>query len=74
MVCLNGISFDTALRFFTENPARVMGLAGIKGTLHPGADADLLALDNGYAVTHLMARGKPFVSFGKAVCKGAFER
>ncbi len=74
MVCLNGISFDTALRFFTENPARVMGLTGIKGTLHPGADADLLALDNGYAVTHLMARGKPFVSFGKAVCKGAFER
>ena len=74
MVCLNGISFDTALRFFTENPARVMGLAGIKGTLRPGADADLLALDNGYAVTHLMARGKPFVSFGKAVCKGTFER
>ena len=50
-----------------------MGLAGIKGTLRPGADADLLALDNGYAVTHLMARGKPFVSFGKAVCKGTFE-
>ena len=74
MVCLNGISFDTALRFFTENPARVMGLAGIKGTLRPGADADLLALDNGYAVTHLMARGKHFVSFGKAVCKGTFER
>ena len=73
MVCLNGISFDTALRFFTENPARVRGLAGIKGTLRPGADADLLALDNGYAVTHLMARGKPFVSFGKAVCKGTFE-
>ena len=73
MVCLNGISFDTALRFFTENPARVMGLAGIKGTLRPGADADLLALDSGYAVTHLMARGKPFVSFGKAVCKGTFE-
>lgn len=73
MLALYGISLETALRFFTENPARVMGLAGVKGTLCPGADADLLALDAGYEVAHLMARGKTLVSQGEAVCKGSFE-
>lgn len=74
MVRLYGLSLSTALGFFTENPARVMGLAGRKGVISPGADADLLALDSDYGVVHLMARGKTFVSGGRVICKGNFER
>ncbi|HWQ58992.1 MAG TPA: beta-aspartyl-peptidase, partial [Clostridia bacterium] len=50
MVSREGLALETALRFFTENPARVIGLAGVKGVVAPGADADLLALDGGLRV------------------------
>lgn len=70
---LNGLPLSTALRFFTENPARVMGFSGTKGVIAPGADADIIALDSNYSVTHLMAKGKIFVSESKVVSKGYFE-
>ena len=73
MVNRNGLALADALRFFTENPARVMGLAGVKGTVCPGADADLLVLDENYSVLHVTAQGKTLVANGEAVCKGTFE-
>lgn len=33
-----------AIRAVTETPARMLGLEGVKGTLDPGADADLVVL------------------------------
>lgn len=73
MVSREGLPLETALRFFTENPARALGLAGIKGTLAPGADADLIALDGGLLVKHVLARGKLAVKDGVQVIKGRFE-
>lgn len=73
MVNRNGLALADALRFFTENPARVMGLTGVKGTVCPGADADLLVLDENYSVFHVTAQGKTLVANGEAVCKGTFE-
>ncbi|MEA5040060.1 MAG: beta-aspartyl-peptidase [Clostridiaceae bacterium] len=73
MLSREGLDLSTALRFFTENPARVLGLSGVKGVIAPGADADLLALDGQYAVRHLLARGKTAVLDGAAVMKGRFE-
>lgn len=68
-----GVELETALRFFTENPARAMGFAGVKGILVPGADADVLALNPDYTVKHLVARGKLAVKDGAPVLKGRFE-
>lgn len=39
-----GIDVAEALRTVTTHPAQLLGLHGTKGTLSPGADADLVAL------------------------------
>ena len=49
--CLNNLlkwtqlPLPTALRTVTATPARMLGLERSKGTLAPGADADLVVLD-----------------------------
>ncbi|KAI5779256.1 N-acetylglucosamine-6-phosphate deacetylase [Geopyxis carbonaria] len=40
-------SIATALRTVTQTPAKMLGLESIKGTLRPGADADLVVLRDG---------------------------
>lgn len=69
----HGVPFETALSFFTENPARIIGMAGKKGTLAPGADADIMILSNDIHVERLYARGKLFVDNGRPVVKDYFE-
>jgi N-acetylglucosamine-6-phosphate deacetylase len=44
-VRLCGFRLEEALPWVTENPARVLGLAGRKGVLASGADADIVVLD-----------------------------
>ena len=67
------VPFETALAFFTENPARVAGFAGKKGVIRAGADADIMVLGGDYRVDRLFARGKLFVDGGAAVVKDYFE-
>jgi N-acetylglucosamine-6-phosphate deacetylase len=38
----SGASIPQALKAVTSTPAAVLGLQGVKGTLEPGADADLV--------------------------------
>jgi len=73
MVWREGLPLETALAFFTENPARVLGQDGKKGVVAPGADADLLVLDEKYAVRHVMAKGRLAVEDGTPLIKGKFE-
>ncbi|MBN8728067.1 MAG: beta-aspartyl-peptidase [Xanthomonadales bacterium] len=61
-----------ALPAFTSNPARVLRLGG-KGRIAPGADADLLALDEAGAVHTLVARGVVHVRDGRLERRGMFE-
>jgi N-acetylglucosamine-6-phosphate deacetylase len=46
MVKLVGLSWSDAIRMATSTPARIIGVADHKGRVVPGADADLVALDN----------------------------
>jgi N-acetylglucosamine-6-phosphate deacetylase len=41
----------------TANPAQILGLEQRKGNLIPGADADLVLLDDQLNVTGVMTRG-----------------
>ena len=68
-----GLPLETALRFFTENPARVLGQTGKKGVVAPGADADLLVMSGDYQVRHLLSKGREAVWEGQAIRKGKFE-
>ena len=73
LVQREGLPLEQALAFFTANPARVLGQSGKKGTVAPGADADLLALDDKFAVLQLLARGREAICDGVPVLKGKFE-
>ena len=52
-----GVPLASALRMVTSNPARQIGLGTRKGVLAPGADADLVFLDDKLEVTAVMTRG-----------------
>jgi N-acetylglucosamine-6-phosphate deacetylase len=52
-----GVPLASAIRMVTANPARQIGLGARKGTLAPGADADLVFLDDKLEVSGVMTRG-----------------
>lgn len=52
-----GVPLGDALRMLTLNPARLLGLEGKKGVLVPGADADLVLLDDQLRVTGVLTAG-----------------
>jgi N-acetylglucosamine-6-phosphate deacetylase len=52
-----GVPLGSALRMVTSNPAQQIGLGSRKGVLAPGADADLVFLDDKLEVTGVMTRG-----------------
>ncbi|MBR4434943.1 MAG: beta-aspartyl-peptidase [Clostridia bacterium] len=74
MIRREGLSPETALMFFTENPARLIGQAGKKGVVAIGADADLLVLDGDCRVLHVLLKGREAVRNGAAVMTGRFQR
>ncbi len=51
------IPLETALRVATSSPADTLKLKG-KGYISEGCDADLLLLDEGFNIIHLMAMGR----------------
>jgi N-acetylglucosamine-6-phosphate deacetylase len=52
-----GTLLADALRMLTLNPATLLGIEFKKGSLRPGADADLLLLDESLAVAKVWTRG-----------------
>jgi len=52
-----GVDLTDALRAATSTPARHLGLHGV-GRIAAGHHADLVALDDGLAVTHVMRHGQ----------------
>jgi len=74
LVNTKGMPLEKALRPLTISPARVYGLAGVKGELKPGADADVLVLDPAaMAVRDVLARGAVMIRNRVIEKKGYFE-
>ena len=67
-----GHGLEDILPSMTSNVAALLKLPG-KGRIRPGADADLVCLDDSLGVRHVMARGRWLVQDGAAVIKGTFE-
>jgi beta-aspartyl-dipeptidase (metallo-type) len=67
-----GQPLERVLPAFTSNPARLLMLSR-KGRLAPGADADLVVLDEAGGVADVMARGRWHVQEGRVVVRGTFE-
>ena len=53
-----GCSLGEALKCATYNPAKCLGIENRKGTLRPGADADLVVLDRKGYVQSTWVKGK----------------
>ncbi len=66
-------TLEEALCFLTSNPAHVLGLEGVKGTLSEGADADLIVYGDGLSIREVFARGRHMVKSGIPLAKGKFE-
>ncbi|NMC40094.1 MAG: beta-aspartyl-peptidase [Bacteroidales bacterium] len=67
------IPVETAIKVMTSNPASILKLPR-KGFLTAGMDADILFLNRGMEMVHLMANGRWVVKDGKAVLKGSYEK
>ena len=57
MMRLTGISLCDAVRMASWNPAQLIGLGDRKGSLRPGADADLVVLEPNGNVMGVMVAG-----------------
>jgi beta-aspartyl-dipeptidase (metallo-type) len=68
-----GVALEKILPAFTSNVARVLRLDS-KGRLVPGADADLVVLEQDGTVRDVMANGRWHVRDGRAVIRGTFEK
>jgi beta-aspartyl-dipeptidase (metallo-type) len=53
---------NVALRFVTVNPATALALAGTKGSLVPGGDADVILIDRDFQPRFVFARGAQKIS------------
>jgi N-acetylglucosamine-6-phosphate deacetylase len=53
-----GLGLDEAVRLASTNPARVLRLAGRKGAVAAGADADFLVLDEALQVVETYVGGE----------------
>jgi N-acetylglucosamine-6-phosphate deacetylase len=58
MARLPGCSLAEAVQMASLNPADLIGLAGRKGSLEPGCDADLVVIDDAVNVHMVMVRGR----------------
>ena len=68
-----GMALEDALRLLTSTPADILGKAGVKGCVAPGADADLLVLGEDLAIEGLFARGRAALWRGELLMRGRFE-
>jgi beta-aspartyl-dipeptidase (metallo-type) len=66
------IPLETSLKVLTSNVASILKLPG-KGFISAGMDADLLFLDPGIKMVHLLAMGNWVVKSGEIVKKGTYE-
>lgn len=57
MVNTAGISLADSIRMITENPARILGIDGSKGSLAPGKDADLVIFDKDINIQTTIIKG-----------------
>ncbi|WP_329400008.1 N-acetylglucosamine-6-phosphate deacetylase [Streptomyces melanogenes] len=61
-VTVDGLPVEDAVRALSANPARLLGVYDKVGSLEPGKDADLVVLDEHFALKGVMRRGEWIVT------------
>ncbi len=68
-----GMALEKAIQLLTSNSAFLLGKEGVKGCIKPGADADILILDEALEINSLFAKGKTALLNGDLKMRGRFE-
>ncbi|MBN1272808.1 MAG: beta-aspartyl-peptidase [Candidatus Aminicenantes bacterium] len=63
---------ETAISFFTSNPASIYKLDR-KGRIEPGKDADLIILNRELELTYVLAKGRLLLEDGNLIARGTFS-
>jgi len=63
------VSLTSALKLVTTNPAHLYQLDGIKGSLAPGKEADLIIINDRFEICDVMAKGNWLVRQGEVLVK-----
>ncbi|MBE5956366.1 MAG: beta-aspartyl-peptidase [Lachnospiraceae bacterium] len=74
MVEMYEIPLEQALTFVTSNVAEGLGLEDKKGCIKPGADGDLVLLDDALSIDTVVARGQVMMEEGRLLKKGTYEK
>lgn len=53
-----GVPLCDTVRAMTETPAKLVGVSGRKGRIHPGMDADLIVMTHDFRVRQVYVRGR----------------
>lgn len=73
LVLVEGLSLETALRFFTSNVAGILGLYPEKGCIKVGSAADIIIMDRELNIDAVLAKGKKMMTAGEVMVKGTYE-
>ena len=73
IVSADVMPLSETLALVTVNPATRLGVSNNKGQVVPGADADLVVLDDEFRVDKVISRGRLLVDRGAPIVKGEFE-
>ncbi|MDW4528330.1 beta-aspartyl-peptidase [Rossellomorea marisflavi] len=73
LVVEEGLPLEEAIKPFTVNPAKGLGLQGGRGMLVGGGAADFILLDDALAIRDVFINGEAFVEGYDVVKRGVFE-
>lgn len=73
LIQVEGMPMELALKVLTSNIADILKLRQ-KGRIKPGLDADLVLIDEKFAIQHVVAMGKLMVKEGVILKKGTYEK
>ena len=74
MVIDEKITISEALKFFTVNPSKSLGLYPGKGIIEKSSDGDILVIDKNYEIDSVIAKGKIMIKEKNILIHGTYEK
>ncbi|MBZ2174001.1 beta-aspartyl-peptidase [Schnuerera sp. xch1] len=73
MVLDLNFDIENALKFYTTNVSKSLGIYPKKGTIQESSDADLIIIDENIEINTVISNGKIMFNDGQIIVKGTYE-